>query len=98
VQAARRGLALRPPGPACLAFRPHAVRLDATATPGGEGLAFDGTVAATSFQGDSLRYRVRVGGADVIAEETHRRGAAGWRDGAPVRLRIEAAELRLIAV
>ena len=91
------GLAARPPGPACLAFRPHAVRLDAAAAPGGEGLGFDGTIAAAAFQGDSVRYEVRVGGASVIAEQPHRRGGIGWRDGTPVRLRIAADELRLIA-
>ena len=92
------GLASRPPGPACLAFRPHAVRIDAAAASAAEGLAFDGTVAAAIFQGDSVRYAVRVGAANVIAEQPHRRGAGGWSDGAPVRLQIPAAELRLIAV
>ena len=92
------GLASRPPGPACLAFRPHAVRIDAAAATAAEGLAFDGTVAAAIFQGDSVRYAVRVGAANVIAEQPHRRGAGGWSDGAPVRLQIPAGELRLIAV
>ena len=91
------GLATRPPGPACLAFRPHAVRLDAAAAPGGDGLGFDGTIAAAAFHGDSIRYEVRVGGASVIAEQPHRRGGSGWRDGTPVRLRVAADELRLIA-
>ena len=93
------GLASRPPGPACLAFRPHAVRIDAAAAPAAEeGRGFDGTVAAAAFQGDSVRYEVRVGAANVIAEQPHRRGAGGWSDGAPVRLQIPAGELRLIAI
>jgi iron(III) transport system ATP-binding protein len=91
------GLAARPAGPACLAFRPHAVRLDGITGTGGDELAFEGTVAAATFQGDSVRYEVRVGAASVIVEQPHRRGAIGWRDGAPVRLQIPAAELRLIA-
>jgi iron(III) transport system ATP-binding protein len=93
-----RTLAARPPGPVCLAFRPHAVRLDADDPPGGEGLRFAGTVAAAAFQGDSVRYEVRVGQGSVIAEQPHRRGAGGWRAGAPVRLQVPAGELRLIAV
>ena len=91
------GLATRPLGPACLAFRPHAVRVDAAAAPGGDGLGFDGTIAAASFQGETMRYEVRVGGASVIAEQPHRRGGTGWRDGTPVRLQVAADELRLIA-
>jgi ABC-type Fe3+/spermidine/putrescine transport system ATPase subunit len=87
---------MRAPGPACLAFRPHAVRLDGAAA-GNEDLGFDGTVAAATFQGDSVRYEVRVGQANVVAEQPHRRGARGWHDGAAVRLSIPAGELRLIA-
>jgi len=89
-------LAARSPGPACLAFRPHAVHLDGDAASAGEGIAFHGTVAATTFQGDSVRYELRVGGASVVAEESHRRGAAARRDGEAVRLHVPAAELRLI--
>jgi iron(III) transport system ATP-binding protein len=92
------GLAARPPGPAYLAFRPHAVRLDDTAAPpASDGLGFAGTIAGAAFQGESVRYEVRVGSGSVVAEETHRRGGAGWRDGAAVRLHVPAAELRVIA-
>ena len=91
------GLSARPPGPACLAFRPHAVRLDAAGAGGGDGLGFDGTIAAAAFQGDSVRYEVRVAGASVIVEQPHRRRDIGWREGTAVRLRIASDELRLIA-
>jgi iron(III) transport system ATP-binding protein len=91
------GVATRPPGPACLAFRPHAVRLGTDAASAGDGLGFAGTVAAASFQGDSVRYDVRVGRASVVAEEAHRRGGTGRRDGDAVRLHVPASELRLIA-
>jgi iron(III) transport system ATP-binding protein len=91
------GLSARPSGPACLAFRPHAVRLAAASSPGGDGLGFAGTVAGAAFQGESVRYEVRVGSGSVVAEETHRRGGAGWRDGDAVLLHVPAAELRLIA-
>ena len=90
-------LAARPPGPACLAFRPHAVRLDAAAASGDEGLDLEGRIAAAAFQGDSVRYEIEVAGARVIAEQPHHRGAARRGDGTPVRLAIPAGELRLIA-
>ena len=91
------GVAPRAPGPACLAFRPQAVSLDVAPARRDGGLDFDGTVTAAAFQGDSVRYEVRVGEANVVVEQPHRRGASGWNDGAAVRLSIPAAELRLIA-
>ena len=93
-----RVTASRPPGPACLAFRPHAVQIEAVApTPPGEGLGFAGKVAGAEFQGDAVRYEVRVGETTVIAEQTHRRGAARWPEGTAVRLHVPGTELRLVA-
>ena len=88
----------RAAGAACLAFRPHAVRLDAdAATPAGEGLVLAGAIAGAEFQGDSIRYELRVGAASVIAEQPHRRGSVRWLDGTPLRLHVPAGELKLIA-
>ncbi|MEO5882773.1 MAG: ABC transporter ATP-binding protein [Caldimonas sp.] len=94
--------ASREPGPACIAFRPHAVRLvESTAAPAdpdsATGLDFDGAIAGAEFLGDSVRYEVQVGVARVIAEQPHRRGGVRWPDGTAVRLRIPADELRLVA-
>ncbi|MCE9658053.1 MAG: ABC transporter ATP-binding protein [Burkholderiales bacterium] len=92
------GVALRAPGRACLAFRPHAVQLGtAAATSSSEGLAFAGSIAGAEFQGDAVRYEVRVGEAVVIAEQPHRRGGARWPEGTAVQLHVPANELRLIA-
>ena len=74
------------------------MRIDAAAATAAEGLAFDGTVAAAIFQGDSVRYAVRVGAANVFAEQPHRRVAGGWSDGAPVRLQFPAGEVRRLDV
>jgi iron(III) transport system ATP-binding protein len=90
-------VASRPPGPACLAFRPHAVRLGAAGGTAGDGLAFEGEVAGAEFQGDAVRYELRVGGTRVIAEEAHRRGGVRRPDGSAVRLHVPGGELRLVA-
>ncbi|MEP7303842.1 MAG: ABC transporter ATP-binding protein [Caldimonas sp.] len=92
----------RASGPACMAFRPHAVHLaESTAAPtdpgGAIGIELDGAIAGAEFLGDSVRYEVQVGSARVIAEQPHRRGGVRWPDGTVVRLRIPANELRLVA-
>jgi iron(III) transport system ATP-binding protein len=92
------GVATRPPGPAWLAFRPHAVQVGAApSAAAADGLDLAGTIVGTEFQGDSVRHEVKVAGATVVVERPHHRGAARLADGTAVRLHVAANELRLVA-
>jgi iron(III) transport system ATP-binding protein len=77
-----------------IAFRPHAVSLDAA--PGGEALALEGVVEAFEFLGEFVRYEVRVGRALVIADQPHARGLQPLAKDTPVRLSVAAEEIRVI--
>ena len=54
-----------------LAFRPHAVQLDATT---GDALQLAGAIEGGEFLGEFMRYEIRVGDAMVIADQPHARG------------------------
>jgi iron(III) transport system ATP-binding protein len=78
-----------------VAFRPHAVEIDAPAA--GDGLQLEGVIAGTEFLGEFVRYDVNVdGGSRVIADQPHRRGRAPLANGARVRLAVPEREIRII--
>ena len=80
-----------------VAFRPHAVRLQlGTGDPGPDGLALAGAVESIEFLGEFVRYEVRVGERQVIADVPHARGVAPLARGTSVILRIPESELRRI--
>ena len=77
-----------------LAFRPHAVAIDASPRP--DALALEGVVEGAEFLGEFVRYEVRVGKALVTADQTHARGMDRLAPGTRVRLSVPASEIRLI--
>jgi iron(III) transport system ATP-binding protein len=83
-----------------LSFRPHALRLASadTAAADASELWMPGTVEASEFLGEFTRYRVRVGPHSVAADQAHHAGAALHAIGAPVRLSLDPAALRLFAL
>ena len=63
----------------------------------GEAVAvLEGTVEMLEFLGTIVRYAVRVGGASMLVDETHRVGRAVHAVGDNVRLGVEAADVRLL--
>ncbi len=82
-------------GAADLAFRPHAVRIDAP--PAANELRLDGVVDAAEFFGEFVRYDIRVHEARVSADQPHPRGAGRIADGTRVRLSVPAREVLLLA-
>jgi iron(III) transport system ATP-binding protein len=84
-------------GPAALAFRPHQVRIQAPdASLDGDNLWLDGVVETAEFLGEFSRYGVRVGALRLLVDELHHSGAAPYPQGAPVRLGIGAAHVRVL--
>jgi iron(III) transport system ATP-binding protein len=78
-----------------LAFRPHAVAFGAPA--GGDQVEMQGVIDSGEFLGEFMRYEVRVGQALVIADHPHARGSEPLAIGTPVRLAVQAREVRLIS-
>ena len=77
-----------------VAFRPHAVEIDATPAPG--ALELEGVVEGGEFLGEFVRYEVKVGDARVIADQAHLRGGQPIANGSRVRLAIPPDEIRII--
>jgi iron(III) transport system ATP-binding protein len=83
-------------GPVELAFRPHSVVLSAAR--GDASRHWVGaTVTEREFLGEFVRYRVRVGDVELIADQPHRLGDDGFMPGARVQAGIDPGQLRLVA-
>ncbi|MCU0805082.1 MAG: ABC transporter ATP-binding protein [Burkholderiales bacterium] len=82
-------------GDVTLAFRPHGVSVSAArADPARIWLA--GAVAEREFLGEFVRYRVRVGGADILVDAPHLTGAPWFDPGAGVEVGIDPREIRVL--
>ncbi|MCZ7560833.1 MAG: TOBE domain-containing protein [Burkholderiaceae bacterium] len=55
----------------------------------------EATVAEREFLGEFVRYRVRTGDVEVVADQPHVLGDAGFAPGARVHLGIDPGQLRL---
>ena len=81
-----------------LGFRPHALRMqgpDAACDAG--HVWMPGTVEASEFLGEFIRYRVRVGGHAVAADQPHHGGTSRFAVGAAVSLGLAPTQLRLLS-
>ena len=86
-------------GEADIAFRPHTLSLaapDSVATPG--KIWVEGTVAHREFLGEFIRYRIDVQGTDIVADQPHYGGNVEFVPGSGIRVGIEPAQVRLLAV
>ena len=84
-------------GPAEIAVRPHALKLASPDSPGEPGRAWvSGTIVEREFLGEFVRYTVRVGGAQLIADEPHFMGEPGFAPGAAVKVGINPAQMKLL--
>ena len=81
-----------------IAIRPHALRLAPAGRPGDAGrIWLEGIVTEREFLGEFVRYRVKVGDTEFIADETHFIGGASHLPGARVRLGIDPAQVKLLS-
>ncbi len=77
-----------------LAFRPNAARLDAQPPAG--GLALDGAVLESEFQGENIRYRVRTAAGELLADTAHLPGQSALVPGARVWVGVDPAHIRVL--
>ena len=81
-------------GAVTLAFRPHSLTLAET-TGGGPRVWLDATVEAREFLGEFVRYRVRVGGAELIADQMHFGGMPVYAAGKRVHVGLDPAQIKI---
>ena len=81
-------------GAVTLAFRPHSLTLAETA---GDGTRvwLGAAVEAREFLGEFVRYRVRVGGAEMIADQMHFGGTPVYAPGQRVQLGLDPAQVKI---
>ena len=85
-------------GAAEFAIRPHALQLAAPGGPMDGGRVWvDGTVIEREFLGEFVRYNVKAKSADLVVDQPHYMGEAGFAPGAAVRVGINPAQARLLS-
>ena len=86
-----------PAGPAEIAIRPHALMLAAPERAREPGRAWvSGTVVSREFLGEFVRYTVRVGDTDLVADQPHHTGEPGFAPGAAVKIGINPAQVKIL--
>ncbi len=84
-------------GPAAISFRPHVVQLQYTAAPRDPArLWLEGVVEAAEFLGETTRYRVRVDGLELTADQAHLGGMRNFNEGSRVALGVEPSQVRCL--
>jgi iron(III) transport system ATP-binding protein len=78
-------------------FRPHAVTLRvADSARDHEHVWLQGTVLGYEFLGEFVRYRIRVGDSDMIADQPHYAGNAPFMPSSLINIGIQPGEMRFI--
>ena len=86
-------------GDAEIAFRPHTLILAAADSTGAaDKIWINGSVVHREFLGEFIRYRIDVQGTDIVADQPHYGGNVEFVPGSRVRVGIEPAQVRLLAV
>jgi len=86
------------PGAVEIAFRPHVVALAAAGTPLDARLVrLEGRVTEREFLGEFIRYTVRSGKADIVADQAHYTGAIDYLPGTAVQIGIQPRQIRVLA-
>jgi iron(III) transport system ATP-binding protein len=64
----------------------------------GEGLIrLQGRVESREFLGEFIRYTVKSGDADIVADQAHYTGARSFAPGEAVQLAIQPQQVRVLA-
>ncbi len=82
-----------------IGFRPHALTLraaDSARDP--DHVWLQGTVSGYEFLGEFVRYRIRVGDTDIIADQPHHAGNAPFPPGSVVNIGLHPDEMRFISI
>jgi len=83
--------------PAEIAIRPHALAVTPADRPGDASRVWvEGVVSEREFLGEFVRYTVRVGEVELIADEPHFIGGASHAPGAHVKVGVNPAQVKLL--
>ena len=95
---ALRGLPAAVPGEVEIAFRPHVVTLiEAGGRVDGDLVWLKGRVAEREFLGEFIRYTVRAGTAEIVADQAHYTGARSFTPGEAVSVGIQPLQVRVLS-
>ncbi|MBI3391777.1 MAG: ABC transporter ATP-binding protein [Nitrospirae bacterium] len=84
-------------GSATLAFRPNAVKISpALDHPPPGGTAFHAVVTAREFQGETIRYTLRAGEVEILADLPHLVGAPALEENKSVTVSVIPDQIRLL--
>jgi len=87
----------QPEGEAHAVFRPQNVRLGTRKPAAKKGaVCFEGTIGHTEFLGSIIRYGVRLGEHEILADEPHQAGDEILPEGSPVHACIPMSQLRFL--
>ena len=85
-------------GTAEIAFRPHVVALCPPGAAIDAGMIrLEGRVTVREFLGEFIRYSVRAGESEIIADQMHYTGAHSFAIGEAVQLAIQPQQVRVLA-
>lgn len=93
----RFAAAVASPGPAEIALRPHAIHLAARDAAGDARFVWvEGRVEQREFLGEFVRYTLRIGHAELTADQPHYTADPGFAPGATVRVGFNPAQAKLL--
>ena len=85
-------------GEITLAFRPHALELALPQQSGDPARAWiPAQIGEREFLGEFIRYRMRAGNAELLADVPHRKGEPGFPNGANVMAGIDPTQVRVFS-
>ncbi|MFN7087096.1 MAG: ABC transporter ATP-binding protein [Burkholderiales bacterium] len=78
-----------------IAFRPHTLKLSSPDSGSGE-IQLSGTVSGREFLGEFVRYRVKVGAAEIIADQPHLGGVPDFLPGHAVAVSLDPSQIKFL--
>jgi iron(III) transport system ATP-binding protein len=87
-------------GRVAISFRPHTIKMTVSDSVRDDSayVWLDGSVEHSEFLGEFTRYRVRVGDAIVIADQSHFSGMAPFAEAARVSVGVDVTQIRYLPV
>jgi iron(III) transport system ATP-binding protein len=85
------------PGRGEIAFRPHTLTvIGGHAETAADTADLHGTIELREFLGEFVRYKIRSGGNEIIADQAHRSNRPDFAEGDAVTVRVDISQIRFL--